>query len=84
MFSHLDGIVLGVGYQERCKRHKFGKEFKEIRESLGLSIPEAAAFMNISAGCVSRIERGLVDPDTPNFRERMDYMISAQKMVISL
>jgi predicted transcriptional regulator len=84
MFSHLDGIVIGVGYQERCKRLRFGKEFKEIRESLGFSISEAAKFMNISARCVERIESGLVDPETPNFKEKVNYMMNAQKMVISL
>jgi predicted transcriptional regulator len=84
VFSHLDGFVLRVGYQERLQRLKFGRDLKNIRESLGLSMGEAAQRMDISPECVVRIERGFVDPETPNFKKKVNHLANSQKLVISL
>jgi hypothetical protein len=49
---------------ERLQRWQHGRTLREIRLRRGVGLNEAAQMMGISAGDLSRIERGVMDPDT--------------------
>ncbi|MCD7778931.1 MAG: helix-turn-helix domain-containing protein [Clostridiales bacterium] len=40
----------------------FGMKIKELRESKGLTLPEAAEKLGINRGSLSRYENGIVEP----------------------
>ena len=48
---------------ERLQRWQHGRKLRELRLRRGYGLTDAAQMMGISAGDLSRIERGVMDPD---------------------
>jgi len=57
---------------------KFGKFFKQYRESLGLSLREYCRKYKLDPGNISKIEQGLVSP--PQKKEKLEYLAKTIKL----
>lgn len=80
--SKLDCWRSAHDQQEIKARKEFGENFRESRQTSGLTINKAAERMGISVELVMRIEAGEVAPE-PYLLKRMDKLENRKVMRIS-
>jgi ribosome-binding protein aMBF1 (putative translation factor) len=68
----------------RLERRRFGKAVRELRKAHNMSRLELAANMNVSIETVDRIERGCVDPNSNNLKQKIYWAATREVMRISV
>ena len=68
----------------RLERRRFGKAVRELRKEHNMSRLELATNMNVSVETVDRIERGCVDPNSNNLRQKIYWAATREVMRISV
>jgi ribosome-binding protein aMBF1 (putative translation factor) len=68
----------------RLERRRFGSAVRKLRQKHNMSRQELAANMNVSIETVDRIERGCVDPNANNLRNKIYRAVTREVMRISV
>jgi len=68
----------------RLERRRFGRSVRELRQEYNMSRQELADNMNVSIETVDRIERGCVDPNSNNLRQKIYWAATREVMRISV